>query len=82
MDVVQTTIALPCLAVAVLSAMAWSSTRRAVRTPPAPTRSRLNISAPLASEADALGDAADSVHPSRPANSPGGRTVRGQPTAG
>ncbi|MEA2902313.1 MAG: hypothetical protein QOH36_2200 [Actinomycetota bacterium] len=29
MDVVQTTIALPCLAVAVLSGMAWSSTRRA-----------------------------------------------------
>jgi len=82
MDVVQTTIALPCLAVAVLSAMAWSSSRGTVLRPPAPSPSRLDISAPMASEADAIADSAASVHPSRPADSPGGRTVRGQPTAG
>ena len=71
MDVIQTTIALPCLVVAVLSAMAWSSTRQTAPKPPAPSPSRLDISAPRASEADAFADAADPVHLSRPGDPPG-----------
>ena len=57
MDVVQTTIALPCLAVAVLSAMAWNSTRPTALKPPAPSPSTSDTSAPGASDDDGGGRA-------------------------